>query len=146
MSKRQEAHLDETEEDIGTQRPLVSFVNDHTRVTSQIRFGQEFPQKHTIRHVFDLSLVTRAILESNGISNLPSQSTSYFFSYTSGDRHGSDSTRLSTSNLLAVFTVTGLHEVLRELSRLARSSFSFDDEDLIVCDCFEELLAPGENG
>lgn len=43
--------LDEPEEHVGVEGPLVSFVDHHHAVASQVRLGEELAEKHAVGHV-----------------------------------------------------------------------------------------------
>ena len=43
--------LDESEEHIGVKRPLVSFVDHHHAVASQVRLGEQLAEQHAVGHV-----------------------------------------------------------------------------------------------
>lgn len=124
----------------------MRLVDNHTRIPRQIRFRQKLPQQHTIRHILDRRLIARAILEPNRVPHFLSDPTPYFLRYTSRHGHRRHSTRLSASDLLAVFAVARFVEVLRELGRFARTGFAFDNEDLVLRYGVEELFPPGVDG
>jgi hypothetical protein len=57
------------------------------------------------------------------------------------DRSGGDSARLGMSDQ-AVCCTTGVQTDLRKLSRLSRSGFPAEDDDLILHDCARNLFTP----
>ena len=62
--------LEETEEDISVDGPLVGLVQHDHRVLFQVWVHQTLPEEHTVRHVLDHSLLTGHILKTNQISHL----------------------------------------------------------------------------
>lgn len=124
----------------------MSLVNDDGRVLGQLGIRQEEPEQHSVRHVVQDRLVTRAVLETNRVPDFVPDSHADLLRDSSGDRHGGDSTRLGAGDLEPVLAVAGFHEVLGELGRLARSGFGLNDEDLVLGDSLEELLPECKNG
>ena len=68
-----------------------------------------------------------------------------YLSNTSSNAHSSHTSRLSTADLFAIFTIASFVEVLWDLRRLPRSCFPFYDEDLMVSDSFQQFVAEREN-
>jgi hypothetical protein len=91
-------------------------------------------------------LIRRTVLEPDRIPDLVPQPTTDLLSHPRRDGHGGDSTRLGAGDLEAVCGVAGFVEILRELSRLAGASLGFDDEDLVVGDGLEKVVAVRVDG
>lgn len=62
--------LEETEENVGVDGPLVGFVQHYDGVLTQLRVDQALSQQHTVRHVFDDRLGTGAVLKTDGVTHL----------------------------------------------------------------------------
>lgn len=109
----------------------MSLVEHEDTVLRHVGVDKTLSLEHTIRHVLDLGLGRRAVLESDRVADFLSQSTSDLLGDSLSDRHGSDTTRLRASDLELVGE-SSLGEVLCHLRCLARSCVSNDDEDLIL--------------
>ena len=62
--------LEETEEDISVDGPLVGLVQHDHRVLLQVWVHQTLPEEHTVRHVLDHRLLTGHVLKTDQISYL----------------------------------------------------------------------------
>lgn len=82
-------------------------------------------------HVLYLRLGAGEILKSNRIAHVGTKPTSNFLGDTLGDRDGGDLSRLSTSQL-AVLEKTLFGQVLRHLSRFARTSVTHNNKNLVL--------------
>jgi hypothetical protein len=111
----------------------VGLVQDDTRVLAHVRIDQRLSKQQTVRHVLDLRVRPGAVLESDRVPDLLSETATDLFGDSFGDRCGSDSTRLGTPDLTSVGE-TFLGEILGELGCLSRAGLSDDDEDGILHD------------
>ena len=137
--------LDETKEDVGTKRPLVSFIDDDGRVLAQRWVGEEEPEQHAVRHVVEDCLVARRILESDRVADLGADPTADLLGDAGRDRHGGDTPRLGARNLHTVLGVATLVQVLRQLRRLARARLGRHNQHLVVGYRLQELLAEAKD-
>jgi hypothetical protein len=55
---------------INKQKKKNHLVNDHDAVWTEVRFGEELSQEHTVRHVLDHSPLTCAVLKSDAVPHL----------------------------------------------------------------------------
>ena len=110
--------LEQAEEDISGDRALVSLVEHEHRILRHVGIDEALSLQHTVRHVLDLGLGTCAVLESNGVADLLTETTPDLLGDALGDGHGGDATRLSAANLKLI-SEAGFGEVLRHLRRLA---------------------------
>ena len=106
----------------------MCLVENKHRVAVEVRLIERLSQQNTVRHVLDLGFVRCDVLESNRVTDRSAELTSHFFTNTFRDRHGSDTTRLGTSDE-AVGAVTVLIQELSELCRLSGTRFTNDDDD-----------------
>jgi len=66
--------LEQTHEDIGSERPLVSLIEDDGRVPGKHVVVHGLSKKHTVGHVLEERRVSiRHVLESNRVSDLLSE-------------------------------------------------------------------------
>ena len=67
--------LEEAEEHIRVDCALVGLVQHEDRVLAQVGVDKALSQKHTFCHVLDLRLGGCAVLETNGVAHLLTQTT-----------------------------------------------------------------------
>ena len=109
----------------------MSLVENDARVLAHVRIDESLSKQQTVGHVLDLGIRSSAVLESNGVTDVLSESTSDLLSDSFGDRRGGDSTRLSASDLSSI-RESSFGEVLGHLSGLSGSSLSDNDEDGVL--------------
>ena len=98
-------------------------------------------QELTVGHVLEHSLGTRPVLETNAVTDLLAQLDVELVCDTLGDRHGSDSSGLGTSDKLPGFVGLLVPEnVLWNLCRFTGTGLTDEDEDLGVVVHFQKLL------
>ena len=62
--------LDKCEEDVCVEGALMSLIQDHDTILGQIWVHEALSNQDSVSHVFDLSLFTRLVFESDGVSHL----------------------------------------------------------------------------
>ena len=62
--------LEEAEEHVSVDCPLVGLVQHDNGVLAQLRVYQALSQQHTVCHVLDHSLGAGAVLETDGVAHL----------------------------------------------------------------------------
>lgn len=135
--------LEETKEDVGGDGTLVRLVEHEHAVLAHVGVDEALSLEHAVRHVLDLGIGTRAVLEPDRVPDFLAEAAPDLFGDALGDRHGGDSTRLRAANLEPV-GVPGFGEVLRHLRRLARPGVADNDEDLILFRAGKEVTTHGK--
>jgi len=103
---------------------LVGLVEHDDRVLRKGGVEQALTQEHTVCHVGDLGLGAGAVLETNGVADLLTQTAAKLFGNTLGNRHGCNTTRLGAANL-ALERKTLFRKVLCHLRRLIAGCLVF---------------------
>lgn len=69
--RREPSHLlQEAEEHVGVDGPLVGFVQHDEGILAHVGVYQTFPLQHSVGHVLDHRLGTGAVLKANGVAHL----------------------------------------------------------------------------
>ena len=136
--------LEDAKQNVGVDAPLVGFVHDHGGVFFELRIVQRFPQQNSVRHVLNLCLFAGRVLEPDRVSHVLAQLAADLVSDSFGDGNRGHPPRLRAANQ-AVAVKALFHQILRQLRGLARARLANDDDDLVVPDHPEELLATLEN-
>ena len=123
----------------------MRLVHNDTGVFVQVWFYQRLSEQHTIRHVFDLSLLAGAVLETNGIYDLTTQLDLHLFADALCNTHSCNATRLCTPDK-SLLCVAILKQELGQLSRLSRARLTDDDDDLVVSNDAQEIFADCKGG
>ena len=123
---------------------LVCLVDYQAGITCKVGLSQKLSQKHTVRHVLNNGFFARAILKTNRVTNLVPHPDSHLRRYSRSHGHGSHSPRLSAADLTEL-GIAYLVEILRDLSSLARPCFCNHNQDLMVFDRRQEILAIGKD-
>mmetsp|Transcript_14985 Transcript_14985/g.34329 ORF Transcript_14985/g.34329 Transcript_14985/m.34329 type:complete len:504 (+) Transcript_14985:753-2264(+) len=132
--------LDQPKEDVGRQRALVRFVEDHSGVSLEQWVRHRLAQEHAVRHVLENRLGARHVFEADGVPHLLSQLDVHLLRYTLRDGHGSHTTRLRACDKLAPACEACVHTERWDLRRFARARLSDKHDRLILLDHLEELL------
>lgn len=66
--------LQQTEQHIGVHSPFVRLVQHDNGVLTEVGVDQAFAEQHALSHVLDLRLGRRAILETDGVTDLLAKS------------------------------------------------------------------------
>ena len=74
--------LEKTEQDIGSDGPLVRLVQHDDGILSDVGVNQALTLKHTVRHVLDTGLWTRTVLETDGVADFLTKTATDFFRHT----------------------------------------------------------------
>ena len=109
----------------------MCLVEHDDRVLAHIRINETLSLEHTVRHVLDLCLWTRTVLETDRVPDFLPKTASNLLRDTLRDGHGSDTTRLGAA-YPALVRVACLGEVLDHLRGLAGTSVADDNEHLML--------------
>mmetsp|Transcript_15732 Transcript_15732/g.52661 ORF Transcript_15732/g.52661 Transcript_15732/m.52661 type:complete len:620 (+) Transcript_15732:595-2454(+) len=137
--------LDEAEEDICRDRPLVGLVQHNTRVALEERVVHGFSEEHTVCHVPEDRVRSCQILETDGVTDLLPELNIHLLSNTPGNTHCSDPSRLCACNApdLAVcpsLAVATIYKELRDLRCFATPSLSNQHYNLVLAYSLDETL------
>ena len=131
--------LEEPQENVCGQRPLVRLVQNDVRVLFQQRVAHGLAQQHPVRHVLDNRRVVGPVLKPDRVSHLGPQRDVHLVCHTRRNRHRSNTTRLRTRNHLSS-RKPFCRKKLRNLRRLSRPSLSHKHSHLVVPHSLQNVL------
>ena len=137
--------LEDAKEHVRVQRALVSFVHDDAAVRVQVALPQRLPQQHTVGHVLDDGVRSRAVLKTNGIANLGAELAPHLLRHALRDGHRRHAPRLRATDH-AERGVSLLVHVLGHLRGLSGASLAHHDHDVVLSDDVHEVLAAAVHG
>lgn len=123
--------FEKPKENVSRQSALVSLIKNDDAVLRQHWVQHRLTQQHAICQILEPGLFGRLIFKPNRVTNESTKLDVHLLRDTLGDAHGSDSSRLRTGNILRPCEA-GIQEELRHLRRLARTSLSLQDHDLVL--------------
>mmetsp|Transcript_9293 Transcript_9293/g.26432 ORF Transcript_9293/g.26432 Transcript_9293/m.26432 type:complete len:204 (-) Transcript_9293:301-912(-) len=100
---------------------------------------KHLPEQHTIGHVFDHGIFGCAILETDRVSNFFPEPAAKLLRNSFCDTHCSNTPWLGAANFPSA-CVARLGQVLRHLSRLSGSCFSYHNHELVVIHRLNQLI------
>mmetsp|Transcript_1473 Transcript_1473/g.3565 ORF Transcript_1473/g.3565 Transcript_1473/m.3565 type:complete len:213 (-) Transcript_1473:1550-2188(-) len=112
--------------------------NNHT-VLRELVVQQALSQQHTISHVFDHGVCGCAVLKTDGIPHLFTQTAAKLLGHTLGHAHGGNTPGLRAANL-ALCSEAHLCQVLCHLGGLSGPRLTNHHQRLIVLHSLHELL------
>ena len=121
--------LQDAEEEIDVEGPLVGFVDYYRAVSAQERIAPRFGEKHAVRHEFDFSLGRDLLLVAVAVSDDAADGRAEFGRDASGDGNGGDAARLGAGDDAAAFAATCGYGEFRELGGLSGSGVAADDQN-----------------
>src|ERR1700733_15171271 len=89
--------LQKSKQYVSSNSAFMGFIQHNNRVGAAERVYQTLSLQHAIRHVFNSSFWTCAVLKTNRISNFLAKTTTDLFGYTLRNRHGCNPSRLRTA-------------------------------------------------
>lgn len=108
--------LEEAEEDVRVEAPLVGFVEDDHRVPAQLRILQALAQQAAVGEVFDARGVRHAVLEAHGVADLAAQGDAHLAGHPPRNRHCGHAAGLRDGN----GSLLGKASTVQKLGKLRR--------------------------
>ena len=94
--------LEETKQNIGCYGAFMGLIQHNDGILADVWVDETLSLEHTIRHVLDARFRTRAVLETDCVSNFLSETATNLLGHTLRHGHGSNTSGLSATDLALV--------------------------------------------
>ena len=120
--------LEVPQQEVDGEAALVGLVDDHRVVARQVAVVVDLAEQQPVGDQPDLGAVAGAVVEADGVADLPPELDLALLGDAGRDRPGGDASRLRVHDALAAEQTRDL----RQLGGLARPGLAGDDHDLVV--------------
>ena len=130
------------EQEVDVQAAFVGFVDDQRVVAPQHAVALDLRQQDAIGHHLHQRLLAHRVGEPHGVADGGAQVGAQLFGDALGDGARGDTTRLGVADQPAD-PAAQIETQLRQLRALARPRLAGDDDDLMVADGGQQIVAAG---
>lgn len=123
--------LEETKQNIGCYGAFMGLIQHNDGILADVWVDETLSLEHTIRHVLDARFRTRAVLETDRVTDFLSKPATNFLRHTFRHGHCSYTPGLSATYLAPVSEAL-LGQILGHLRRLAGTGITNNDKDLVL--------------